>query len=103
HNWPDWIPVHDMILSNQGEGELQKVSVLSESTGECFIYYPDNSFSKLDLSKYFSETDKILAQWYNPAIGNYSDKIQMTFSKEGITVIPPADWSDAILILLVNS
>ena len=71
HNWLDWIPIHDMIQSNQGEGELQKVTVLSLSTDECFIYYPDNSHSKLDLSKYFGETKKILAQWYNPATGNY--------------------------------
>jgi len=103
HHWPDWIPIHDMIQSNRGEGELQKVTVLSLSTDECFIYYPDNSHSKLDLSKYFGETEKILAQWYNPASGNYSDKFQMTLSNEGIDVTPPAEWSDAILILLVNS
>ena len=102
HNWPDWIPVYDMIMSNLGEGELQKVSVLSQLTGECFIYFPDNSYSKLDFSKYFGETKNILAQWYNPASGNYSDKIQLTFSNDGINVTPPADWSDAILILLVN-
>jgi len=99
HNWPYWTPVHYLIQSNQGEGELQKVAVISESINECLIYFPDNSTAKLDLSKHFKDTEKILAQWYNPASGNYSDKLHMTHFKKGLEVIPPVDWSDAILIL----
>ena len=99
HHWPDWIPVHDMILSNLGDSELQKVAVLAESTGECFIYFPDNSILILDLSKHFNEAEKILIQWFNPVSGNYSDQTQMTVSKEVAYLTPPADWSDAILIL----
>ena len=99
HNWPDWIPVHDMILSNFGDSELQKVAVLAESTGECFIYFPDNSILILDLSKHYNEAEKILIQWFNPASGDYSDKSQMTVSEKVAYLSPPADWSDAILIL----
>lgn len=99
HAWPFWKPVHDIIQSSGGEGEFQKVAAFSETTDECFIYYPDNSYSKLDLSKYFEDTDNIFAQWYNPASGNYSDKIQLTSPFEGMDATPPANWSDALLIL----
>ena len=99
HGWPAWKPVHDIIQLNGGEGEFQKVSVLCESTGECLVYYPDNSGSKLDLSKYFKDAEKFFGQWYNPASGNYEDKIQFAFSNEGIDATPPASWSDGVLIL----
>lgn len=99
HAWPAWKPVYDIIQSGRGEGEFQKVSVFSESTGECYIYYPDNSFSILDLSKYFSEKDKIFVQWYNPASGFYSDKIQLPLSNKDRDLTPPDQWLDAILIL----
>jgi len=99
HNWPHWIPVHDMIMSNLGNGEMQKVAVIAESTGECFIYYPDNSHSQLELSKYFKEAEKVFVQWFNTASGTYSVKSQLAVSEEDIYLSPPADWSEAILIL----
>ncbi len=99
HNWPHWKPVQGLIQTNQGEGELQKVVAISETLNELYIYHPDTTHSLLDISDYFGEPEKIMVQWYNPASGVYSVKSQVTVSVDGLDLIPPADWSDAILIL----
>jgi len=99
HAWPAWKPVQDIIQSGGGEGEFQMVSVYSDSTGECYIYYPDNSESLIDLTEYCNESGTFLSQWYNPASGKYTEEIQGKFSGAGIRLAPPEDWSDGILIL----
>lgn len=99
YNWPDWLPVHDLLQSDKGEGELQKVSVLSESSGECFIYYPDNSPGLLDFSSYMPATKQLKARWYNPSRGEYTDKIKIHHSIQGRGMKPPDNWPDAVLIV----
>ena len=42
HSWPDWIPKHDIIRSNLGEGEIQKVAVSTPPDSTYLIYFPDN-------------------------------------------------------------
>jgi hypothetical protein len=99
HNWPDWKPVHDIILPNQGKGELKKVAVYSEYTGKCLVYFPENKSVKLDLSKYHIDPKNISARWYQPATGTYSKAYHYSFRSPEIILVPPAGWSDAILIL----
>ncbi len=99
HNWPAWKPVHEMIQSNEGDGEFQKVAVLSNTAGECYIYFPDNSGSLIDLTAYVNEPGTFSTQWYNPASGKYTEKIQRKFSREGLKVAPPGNWSDGVFLI----
>ncbi len=99
HNWPAWKPVFDVIQSNGGDGEFQKVVVLSKTAGECYIYFPDNSGSLIDLTAYVNEAGTFSTQWYNPASGKYTEKIQKKFSREGLKVAPPGNWSDGVFLI----
>ena len=102
HKWPNWNPVNDVIMSNQGEGELQKVAVFSVTTDEYIIYFPDNSNAIIDLPLLFKKAQKVFAQWYNPKSGDYTEKSQITILEKKIEVSPPGNWSDSILILSIK-
>jgi hypothetical protein len=99
HKWPDWKPVHDIIQSNMGEGEYQKVAVFTRQDSTCLIYFPDISYTNLDLANQYAEAEDIIVQWYNPAADSYSeeDKIEVIDGK--MRAIPPDHWPDAILII----
>lgn len=99
HNWPDWKPVHDIILPDQGEGELEKVAVYSKNTRKGFLYFPENKSVKLDLSKYQIDPGNILARWYQPVSGKYSKTYHYSFRSSEIIIVPPTGWTDAILII----
>jgi hypothetical protein len=99
HNWPHWKPVNKVVQSDLIKSEYQKVAVVTENNDECLICFPDNSSAKLDLSEYFNDAEAVSVQWYNPASGSYSGKTQMELSEGIIEVTPPAECSDAILVL----
>jgi hypothetical protein len=99
HSWPDWTPIHDLIVSNEGEGELQKVAALDRQGGIFLVYFPDNSQAELDLADHIEGAGEIHTQWYNPANGLYGGKNQTISGKSNMQVIPPDHWQDAILIL----
>jgi len=99
HSWPAWTPLHDIIQSNTGEGEYQKVAVLNPQNNVCLVYFPENSSASLELSSYFEKAGEIDLQWYNPASDSYAEKYN-TATADGILVVhPPNNWPDAILIL----
>ncbi len=99
HSWPDWTPVHDIVLSNPGEGELQKVAVSTLQDSTYLVYFPDNSEANLDLTDHFIGTENVIVQWYNPASDSFSEKNEITNINGKMTVLPPDHWPDAILIL----
>jgi hypothetical protein len=99
HNWPEWIPVHDIVQSNLKKSEFQKVAVITSLKDEYLIYFPDTSPAKLDMTLYIRETEKLFVQWYNPASGIYTVKSVAVFSGGELVVTPPVNWTDAILIL----
>jgi hypothetical protein len=99
HSWPDWTPVHDIIQSNVGEGEYQKVAVLNRQKIACMIYFPDNSSADLALANHFAEAGEVIVQWYNPASDSYSDESEIDIMDGKLKVSPPPKWPDAILIL----
>lgn len=98
HAWPAWSPLLDITQSENGEGELQKVGVISERSNVCLVYFPDRSEAIVNIKKHFEATDKVSIQWYNPATGGYSNKSQLSVEAE-VKVIPPPGWADAVLIL----
>ena len=89
-------------MSNQGEGELQKVAVFSVTTDEYIIYFPDHSNAIIDLSMQFKNEEKVFVKWYNPKSGDYSEKSQITILEKKIEVSPPGNWLDSILILSIK-
>ena len=99
HSWPDWIPVHDVIQSNAGEGENQKVAVFIPHKPLCLVYFPDNSAASLELASYFDETGDMDLQWYNPASDSYTERIKAAAIEGKLKVSPPDTWADAILII----
>ena len=99
HSWPDWNPVHDIILSNAGDGEYQKVAVLTRQDSACLIYFPDNSYANLDLTQHYAKAEDIFVQWYNPASDSYSEEYKITFIDGKMMVTPPDHWPDAIFII----
>jgi len=99
HAWPDWTPVHDIIQSDMGEGEYQKVAVLTRQDSICLVYFPDNSSANLDLANHYAAAEDIIVQWYNPASGAYAETCKMAVIVSSIKVRPPDHWPDAILIL----
>jgi hypothetical protein len=99
HSWPDWAPIHDLIQSNEGEGELRKVAVLARQDSICIVYFPDNSVAELDLADHFARAENIDIQWYNPATGSYTGKSKIFPADNKMKAIPPDRWQDAILIL----
>jgi hypothetical protein len=99
HSWPDWTPIHDIVQSNQGEGELQKVAAFTLQDRTCLIYFPDNSIANLDLTKHFAEAEDISVQWYNPASDSYIEENKIAVRDGKMIVIPPDQWPDGILIL----
>ncbi len=102
HNWPDWTPANNVIKSSRGEGALQKVAVYSKSTGEYIIYFPENSDAIIDLSVHGKKAEKILAQWYDPKSGDYTEKSPVAIIDNGMEASPPKNWSDSILILTLK-
>jgi hypothetical protein len=99
HSWPDWTPVHDIIQSNVGEGEYQKVAIIIRQENACLIYFPDNSSAKLDLAKHFASAEDIMVQWYNPVSGSYAEEFTVAVIDNNMNLTPPNHWPDAILIL----
>ena len=99
HSWPDWIPNHDIIQSNLGDGEIQKVAVFTPPDSTYLIYFPDNSYANLDLANHFPEDEDIIVQWYNPASDSYSEEYKIAVIDGKLKVNPPDNWHDAILIL----
>ena len=99
HSWPDWIPVHDVIQSNAGEGENQKVAVFIPHKPLCLVYFPDNSATSLELASHFDETGDMDLQWYNPASDSYTERIKAAAIEGKLKVSPPDTWADAILII----
>jgi hypothetical protein len=102
HSWPDWIPVQEIIQSNAGEGELQKVAVFTRPDSACLVYFPDNSYAGLDLANHFEEAENFIVQWYNPAPDSFSEKIERTLMDGKMMAAPPDQWPDGILILREN-
>jgi len=99
HSWPEWTPVHDLIQSNEGEGENQKVAVFTGKGNTCLVYFPDSSSTSLDLAHYFSEAEEINLQWYNTAADSYSQINKAAAIDGKLKASPPENWPDAILIL----
>jgi len=97
--WPDWTPVQNIVISNEGEGELQKVSVFNMQKNICMVYFPNNSSASLELSSYFEKTEEINLQWYNPASDTYAEESERAIKDGELIVSPPNNWQDAILIL----
>jgi hypothetical protein len=98
-SWPGWTPVHDIILSNAGEGENQKVAVFIPEHSSYLVYFPENSSADLDLANHFAEAGEVNVQWYNPASNSYSEESKASISDGPMKVNPPDHWPDAILIL----
>jgi len=99
HSWPDWTPVHDIIQSNVGEGEYQKVAIITRQENACLIFFPENSSANLDLSNHFAEAGAVIVQWYNPASDNYSEESDIAAMDGKLIMAPPDSWLDAILII----
>lgn len=99
HSWPDWTPVHDIIQSNLGEGEYQKVAVITRQGNVCLIYFPDNSSTNLNLANYFAGAENIMVQWYNPASGSFAEAFKVAVIDNKMDLTPPDHWPDAMLIL----
>ena len=99
NGWPSWTPVHDLLTSNEGEGELQKVAVKNTKDRVYMIYFPDNSKATLNLENHFPAVENIRMQWYNPASGEYSEANDRSVKNAEAGIAPPEDWPDAILIL----
>jgi hypothetical protein len=99
HSWPEWTPVHNIIRSNVGEGEYQKVAIVTRQENACLIYFPDSSSANLDLAKYFPGTRDIIVHWYNPVSDAYTEKYKAAITDGELKVNPPDNWTDAILIL----
>ena len=102
HSWPDWTPVHDIILSNAGDGEYQKVAVLTRQDSVCLIYFPDKGYANLDLTKHYAKAEDIIVQWYNPATDSYSEENELAVKDGRLKVNPPDHWLDAIIIIKGN-
>ena len=77
HSWPDWRPLHDIVQSNRGEGELQKVAVFARKDSTCLVYFPDNSVAGIHLEDYFAGHEEIMARWYNPTRDIYVEEEKM--------------------------
>ncbi len=99
HSWPDWTPVQNIIQSNAGEGELQKVAVFARQDSTYLIYFPDNSSANLDLANHYPGTEEFIVKWYNPSSGIYSEEYKMAIKDGKMKESPPDHWPDAILVL----
>jgi hypothetical protein len=102
HSWPDWKPVQDILKSNPGVGEIQKVAVFTPADSTCLVYFPDNSTANLDLAGHYQGTEHFIVQWYNPASDSFSENIETTLIDGKLRAGPPAHWPDGILILREN-
>jgi hypothetical protein len=99
HFWPDWKPVQDIVQSNKGEGEYQKVAVITGQENTCLVYFPDKSYASVELANHFNGVGEFNLQWYNPASDSYTEKSKVAIINGKLRVSPPDTWSDAILIL----
>ncbi len=96
NGWPHWRPMNNVIVSGKGEGELQKVAVITESGDKILIYYPDISVVELDLSS-FSTRFKV--KRFNPSTGEYTSETTISSDKQLLKFIPNNSWEDSILML----
>ena len=99
HSWPDWTPAQELILSDAGEGENQKVAVFTPQDRTSLVYFPDKSAANLNLAGYFEGDENINTLWYNPATDTYLEGKNVPLTDGKMKAVPPDTWPDAILIL----
>jgi len=99
HGWPNWNLTEDIFTNGKGEGELQKVAVITHTGNKCLIYYPDTSFADYDFTSFTSKFENVKVKTLNPARGFYSVESQISLGTKQRGFSPPEDWADTIFII----
>ncbi len=95
HHWNEWIP-NGNVISGVGEGVSLKTAVTTKSGDMALVYFSNNSACRVKniLNK---NAD---AYWFYPRNGQ-EVKVSPFKENEVRDMLPPPNWEDAILVLLV--
>ncbi len=97
--WPQWTLANDIFASGKGDGELEKVAVITDKGGKCLIYYPDTSLANFDFTPFTSYSENLKVKTYNPATGIYSEETRVSLDSNIGGFSLPKNWADAIFVI----